>query len=327
MPRLEVSQNSMYRRDVPIRIEQDQHLKTVAVLLATHNGLQWISTQVESILSQVNVDLRLIISDDLSTDGTWDWLQKLANQDTRVTVLPQNQKFGSAAANFYRLLLDANLDECDFIAYSDQDDVWELDKLDRHIYIADQGKYEGVSSNVTAFWADGSSALLIKSQAQRKLDYLFESAGPGSTFLMTPWLVGELRRLLVNPASCARKVASHDWLTYAVCRAAERPWHIDEVSTVRYRQHPANELGANYGFKAGLSRLKKLKMGWYRTEIMKILSVCMTLSRDPAFIDLTRLLHEENLINRIRLLRYISRARRRAVDRIALMGAILVFLF
>ena len=317
----------MYRRDIPIRIEQDQHHKTVAVLLATHNGLQWISAQVESILNQINVDLRLIISDDLSTDGTWDWLQRLASQDNRVTVLPQNQKFGNAAANFYRLLLDADFAECDFIAYSDQDDVWELDKLDRHIYIADQGKYEGVSSNVTAFWSDGSSALIMKSQAQRTLDYLFESAGPGSTFLMTPWLVSELRRLLVNPASCARKVASHDWLTYAVCRAAKRPWHIDEVSTVRYRQHPANELGANYGFKAGLSRLKKLKMGWYRTEIMKILSVCMTLSRDPAFIGLTRLLHEESLINRIRLLRYISRARRRAVDRIALMGAILVFLF
>ena len=68
-------------------------------------------------------------------------------------------------------------------------------------------------------------------------------------------------------------------------------------------------------------------MGWYRTEIMKILSVCMTLSRDPAFIGLKQLLHEESLINRINLLRYVSGARRRLVDRIALMGAILVFLF
>ena len=316
----------MYRRDVTVRIEQDHH-RTVAVLLATHNGLQWISAQVESILNQVNVDLRLIISDDLSADGTWDWLQRLASQDTRVTVLPQNQKFGSAGANFYRLLLDADLDECDFIAYSDQDDVWELDKLDRHIYIAAQGKYEGVSSNVTAFWPDESSALIIKSQAQRTLDYLFESAGPGCTFLMTPWLVGELRRLLVNPDSCARKVAQHDWLTYAVCRAAERAWYIDEASTVRYRQHSANELGANHGFKPGWSRLKKIQMGWYRAEVLKILSVCMTLSPNPAFIDLARLLHEESLINRIKLLRYVNRSRRRLIDQIVLMGTIVLLLF
>lgn len=306
---------------------QVQSNRTVAVLLATFNGLRWLPEQVNSILEQTEVNILLFISDDLSTDGTWEWIQELAAQDNRVRLLPQTRKFGRAGANFYRLLLDADLDQCDFIAFSDQDDIWELDKLNRHIDIANRGKFDGVSSNVTVFWSDGSSAKIVKSQAHRELDYLFESAGPGCTFLMTPWLVGELRRLLVDPTSCASEVAQHDWLAYAVCRAAGRAWHIDDAPTVRYRQHSANELGANHGFGAKLSRLKKLWGGWYRAEVFKIVKVCMIVSRDSDFVRLSRLLSHAGLIQRIRLLQYVNKARRRFIDRVALSAAIMLFLF
>lgn len=301
---------------------------TVAVLLATFNGLRWLPAQVNSILGQAEVNVRLFISDDLSTDGTWKWLQELAAQDNRVTLLPQARKFGSAAANFYRLILDADITQCDFIAFSDQDDVWELDKLSRQIRIVSQGGFDGISSNVTAFWPSEASANIIKSQAQRELDYLFGSAGPGCTYLMTPWLVGELRKLLVDSTSCASDVAFHDWLAYAVCRAAGRLWHIDDAPTVRYRQHEANEFGANHGLRAKVARLKMLKDGWYRSEVLKILNVCMIVKPcDPEFTALLRLLRGEGVIKRFQLLLYVNRARRRPIDRIALAAAILLFLF
>lgn len=301
---------------------------TVAVLLATFNGLRWLPAQVDSILGQAAVNVRLFISDDLSTDGTWGWLQELAALDNRVTLLPQNRKFGSAAANFYRLILDADWTQCDFIAFSDQDDIWESDKLDRQIRILSQGGFDGISSDVIAFWPGEFSTNIIKSQAQRKLDYLFESAGPGCTYLATPWLVGELRELLLDPASCAGDVAFHDWLAYAVCRAGGRHWHIDDVPTVRYRQHEANEFGANHGLWAKLTRLKRLRDGWYRAEVLKILNVCMRVKPcDPEFTALSHLLRAEGAINRVRLLAYVNRARRNPVDRIALAAAIVLFLF
>lgn len=301
---------------------------TVAVLLATFNGLNWLSAQVNSLLEQAEVNVRLFISDDMSTDGTWKWLQELAAQDNRVTLLPQTRKFGSAAANFYRLILDADITQCDFIAFSDQDDVWELDKLSRQIRILGQGGFDGISSNVTAFWLSKPPANIIKSQAQRELDYLFGSAGPGCTYLMTPWLVGELRKLLIDPTSCASDVALHDWLAYAVCRAAGRLWHIDDVPTVRYRQHEANELGANHGLRAKVTRLKMLKGGWYRSEVLKILNVCMLIKPcDPEFAALLRILRGDGVIKRVQLLSYVNRARRRTIDRVALTAAILFFLF
>lgn len=300
---------------------------TVAVLLATFNGLRWLPEQVDSILRQAEVDVRLIISDDLSTDGTWDWLKELAGRDNRVLLLPHSRKFGSAAANFYRFITDADIDDCDFVAFSDQDDIWAPDKLIRHIGIANQTGADGVSSNVIAFWENGYSVEINKSQPQRKLDYLFGSPGPGCTFLISRWLVGELRRLLVDPASSAREAAFHDWLAYAVCRASGRTWYIDDISSVKYRQHHANEFGANFGAAARIARIKKLSDNWYRKEVIKILDVCMTLSNDPDYIDLSRLLRQKNPANQFKLLFYVNRARRRIADRIVLATAITLQIF
>jgi len=42
----------------------------VTVLLATCNGLPWIGEQVRSILEQEHVSVEIVVSDDMSTDGT-----------------------------------------------------------------------------------------------------------------------------------------------------------------------------------------------------------------------------------------------------------------
>ncbi|MBT9174197.1 MAG: UDP-Glc:alpha-D-GlcNAc-diphosphoundecaprenol beta-1,3-glucosyltransferase WfgD [Syntrophomonadaceae bacterium] len=302
--------------------------KTVAVLLATYNGLQWLPAQVDSILNQGDVNILLFISDDMSTDGTWAWLQDLAIKNSRVILLPRKDKLGRAGLNFFRLLLDADLSDADFIAYSDQDDIWELDKLSRHVNLAIAGGYDGVSSNVTAFWPDTSKAKIIKSQPQRSLDYLFESAGPGCTFLMTPWLAKELVRLLNDFSLQAKDIALHDWFTYAVCRASGRQWFIDSASTVRYRQHSANELGANKGLQAIVSRLRKISNGWYRSEVLKILNVCIAISNQTHFFLLRRALTDTRRIrSRVALLSYIPMARRKFFDRITLALAIVLGVF
>lgn len=315
--------------ELPVKnVSRAQNAKTVAVLLATFNGLRWLPEQVDSILKQAEVNIRLYISDDLSTDGTWDWLQSLAAKDSRVILLSQAGKFGRAAANFYRLILDADTSECDYVAFADQDDIWEIGKLSRQIRIARQGGFDGVSSNVVAFWPNGKSANIVKSQPQRELDFLFESAGPGCTYLMSPWLIAELRKILVNPVACARDVALHDWLAYAICRASGKHWHIDKVTSVRYRQHESNEFGANHGLSAKMTRLKNLQGGWYRSEILKILNVCMMIKpNDPVFANLYRSLGVSGCLNRMRLLQYINKARRRFIDRAALAVAIALAVF
>lgn len=299
----------------------------VVVLLASFNGLAWLPSQLISILNQEGVEVSLYISDDFSQDGSYRYLQQFASQHPRVHLLPQISKFGSAGKNFYRLIRDVDISGFDYVAFADQDDVWDLDKLIRHVNLLKKHGVEGVSSNVMAFWPNGRKKLINKSQPQRELDYLFESAGPGCTFLITPWLVGTLKRLLNSSSSIAYEVALHDWLTYAVCRASGRKWLIDSRPSLQYRQHSHNVLGANSGAKAKLARINKLADGWYRREILKVVNVCCKISDNQNLKQLGDCLIHKGFKSRFRLLSFISEARRSLLDRAFLALSILIGLF
>src|SRR4051812_47789606 len=110
-------------------------LPRVTVLMATWNGLAWLPEQVDSILSQHGVDVRLVALDDESTDGTREWLVGRAALDPRVKVLPSMGKSGGSAPNFYRLIQLAVPTLDGYLAFSDQDDVWHPGKLKKHVGI------------------------------------------------------------------------------------------------------------------------------------------------------------------------------------------------
>ena len=53
----------------------------VDILLATYNGERFLKEQIESILTQTYRNFRLLISDDCSTDRTWNILNYYAGLD------------------------------------------------------------------------------------------------------------------------------------------------------------------------------------------------------------------------------------------------------
>jgi rhamnosyltransferase len=301
-----------------------EHLPKVAVCLAAYNGVTHLSQQIESILSQINVDVTLYISVDKSTDGTEDLVDQYAKANSRIIRLSHGEILGSAASNFFRMLIGIDISKFDYVSFADQDDIWDTDKLIRHIEIAKNNNADGVSSNVMAFWPDGRKRLINKAQAQKSLDYLFESAGPGCSFLMTPWLIGKVREVLLEDTNPARNAALHDWLCYAVCRAYGHKWVMDSVPSVQYRQHQYNVLGANVGLKAKLARLVKLRQGWYRSEVSKVVEVCYRIKPTPEVLKIATLLKSKKLSARIQLLFYMQQARRSLADR-SLLGICILF--
>ena len=44
------------------------------MLMATHNGIQWVDEQLKSIRAQEVVEVSILASDDASTDGTFEYL-------------------------------------------------------------------------------------------------------------------------------------------------------------------------------------------------------------------------------------------------------------
>ena len=298
----------------------------VAVLMATYNGMNWLEEQVSSILNQSGVDVHLFVSDDSSVDCTYEFLNARADADSRIVILPKIDRLGSAGTNFYRLICDVDVSGFDYIAFADQDDIWSLDKLSRHIDLIQSSNAEAVSSNVLAFWPDGSQKLIDKSQPQQNYDFLFESAGPGCTFLMTPWLVNQVKQCLLSN-EVAKDVALHDWLAYAVCRSSGKKWVIDATPSIMYRQHAHNVLGANSGFRALFARVLKMKQGWYRAEVMNICQVCSSISTDKMFPFILDCLKNKRYFSTLRLLPFVKNFRRDPFERLALALMILFGLF
>lgn len=107
----------------------------ISVALCTYNGGKFIEKQLQSILSQTYGNLEVIIVDDQSTDNTVAILGKYQKADHRIKLYenPKNLGFNK---NFERAI---GLSTGEFIAISDQDDIWEKEKIAKlHKHIADR---------------------------------------------------------------------------------------------------------------------------------------------------------------------------------------------
>lgn len=239
-----------------------------AVLLASYNGADWIETQITSILASEGVAAHIFLSDDGSSDDTIAMAEKAAGD--RLTLLPFNPA-GSAGLNFVRLIKEAEWDGFDYIALADQDDIWEPRKLARAVAAIQDQNLSAYSSDIMAFWPDGRREYIRKSQPQRRWDHLFESAGPGNTFVFPARDASYLRDKLHSADPEKLRMADrHDWLFYAYFREGGRRWLIDTVSGLDYRQHSSNVVGAATGIRARLARFSLVNEGWYRSHILMV---------------------------------------------------------
>ena len=258
---------------------------SVAVLLAAYNGMEWIEEQVSSILSQKSISIEIFISVDLSNDKTHEWCQGLAGKNAHVKVLPYGEKFGGAAKNFFRLIRDVDFSCFDYVALSDQDDIWYSSKLHHAIRTIEQDSLDGYSSDVIAFWSNGREKLVKKSFPQKKFDYFFEAAGPGCTYVLKQQPTQKFKKFLIKNWENINCIESHDWLIYAFFRSRGMSWCIDSEPLMLYRQHESNQVGSNFGFLAYLKRIKMVKSGWYRSEVRKI-SKIISINDDAFNLDI-----------------------------------------
>ena len=308
-------------------------LPRVAVLLATYNGMPYLPEQVESILNQRGVRVRILVSDDGSTDDTLLWLQSRAATGAPIEMLPTAAPSGSSAANFRRLIRDAPVDPDELVAFADQDDRWHLDKLQRHSrLVADGGDI--VSSSVLAFRFDGSTHLVKKDWPQRQWDYLTEGPGPGCSFLLSPSSFSLVRNA-TEAIPEAEQTDFHDSMVYAIGRGAGLRWIIDRVPSLDYRQHDGNVMGANHGRRAAVSRLRMIRGRWHRRQAVLHARIAIAVSTDiadggvdsAALHRVLALMESTGIRARVHLAAHASQLRRRPRDRAILACLILGFIW
>lgn len=103
---------------------------TIAVILATYNGEKYLKQQIDSILNQTYQNIKIYIGDDDSNDSTIDIIKAYKSLYPDKIKYYQNATNMGFVKNFEKLLQIAKED---YIAFSDQDDIWLPCKLEEQI--------------------------------------------------------------------------------------------------------------------------------------------------------------------------------------------------
>lgn len=199
--------------------------------MATYNGGQYISQQIESILNQDFKEFNLIICDDQSTDETVEIIKNYMSKDSRISLYINEQNLGYNQ-NFMKLI---NLSTAPFFSIADQDDIWnpnQLNDLYEVIVKKDVDIVYGESSYIDQFNHEVSNRAYVRHIDVKAPYLLFEdNIIPGRNMLVN----ARLKKTLF-PVPALSRTFIYDW--YLAFKAVENHgiYYIDQTIN-QYRIH------------------------------------------------------------------------------------------
>ena len=240
----------------------------ISIALATYNGSKYLREQLDSILAQSMDDFEVVACDDCSTDETPQILQEYASRDSRFKVY-QNAKNLGFKKNFEHIL---SLCKGEFIAFCDQDDIWEPN----HLEIL----YKNIGDN----YCIGANSLIINengiSQNKTLLEYwpihvmpqngkeLFQHELYSNVIQGTASLI---RASLIKQAlPIPEDIKYHDYWFALVAGLNEKCKYIGDV-VLKYRRHSNNaseyQKFTIWNAIKDLYRFSKDRKGFYQDSI------------------------------------------------------------
>jgi glycosyltransferase involved in cell wall biosynthesis len=296
----------------------------VAILMCTKNGAAFLDEQLNSIADQTHTNWVLFVSDDGSTDETRKILKDFADSHKQKTVV-RNGPGKGVYANFLSLTTDPTID-ADYFAFSDQDDMWYKDKLQRaltwlvtipgDVPALYCGRTELVSNDGQSY---GLSPLFTRPIAFRNA--LIQSLGGGNTMVFNK----TAKRLLETVGGL--EVVLHDWWMYQLISAVGGAIRYDPQPALQYRQHPDNLIGSNLGWRARLVRFRMILSGrfsaWNAMNIAAFQQVPADLIKpqNRAVLQLFAKARTASLPKRLYYLKRSGVYRQRLLDNIGLLVA------
>lgn len=228
------------------------HPMKLVVLMSTYNGEHYLREQIDSILNQkLNIEIDLIVRDDGSADSTRKILKEYA--DSGKLKLIEGNNVG-AAKSFIYLLRDHP--GYDYYAFSDQDDVWNENKLQNGVDAIKDIKGPALyCSNGELVDAELNN---IGRNIHRALPtYTLESilclasCAQGCTSVFNKELA-----MIVQNNNIPEKFIMHDSMVTCLCALINGSIIYDEIPSLKYRIHGNNVIGL---VTANQSKLKVLK--------------------------------------------------------------------
>ena len=213
----------------------------VVVLMSTYNGERFIEGQLRSIIEQLPADGLLMVRDDGSNDFTVKRIE--AFRDPRIRLV-RGENMGFARS--FLTLLATTPSDAEMVMFSDQDDVWLRQKIERAwqhlkpltaqpaLYCSAQMLVDETLQplQVTPPWPRGPSFA----------SSLSENIVTGCTAAFN-----QAALTLLQSAGVPEGVRFHDWWLYQVLSAFGTVV-VDDQPTLLYRQHGANLIGHGAGW-------------------------------------------------------------------------------
>lgn len=279
---------------------------TVVVLLSSYNGERYIAEQLDSILAQENVDVRLICRDDGSSDSTVKILNRYATlHPDRINVFSGEGNLGFVGS--FGRLLELGLQlypEAGLMAFADQDDVWMPDKLavGAKAVMASAGNIPAGYCCRTLLVNERLEPLPQQPRSVHPSELTKERAticniATGCTMVFNR-RAAEI--YVQNPVAGNRL---HDYLMFMICTFMGHMTY-DDTPHIYYRQHGSNQIGKpDFG-----GRMRKRLEGHSREHRLEKMNrrfadaFAPMLSDDDMKIVLTVADYRSSLFKRLRLL-------------------------
>lgn len=230
------------------------NLPIVFIVLSTFNGERYLKEQLNSLFNQTYSNIKIIVRDDGSEDGTCKILERFLSEYSNIEVLFE-QNIG-VVGSFLRLL-DLVPTDAEYVALCDQDDVWSADKIERAISLIGEAEstipimYSGALEVVN----ENLNHIDVIRQVPRKTSLenaLVQNVATGCTVVINNTAL----RLITDKKVVAENILMHDWWLYQVISAFGIVLY-DDTPKIKYRQHGGNVVGSSSGIKLWSNRIKR----------------------------------------------------------------------
>jgi len=229
----------------------DEITDPITILLAIYNGGSFLVPQLESIGLQDHENWHLYIRDDCSHDNSLQIIENFSSKDDRVHLLKDEKGNLGARGNFAYLMEAHELSPFEYVAFSDQDDVWRHDKLS--VQLALMQNMENINPEMPILVHSDlevvDASLRVIHPSFMNYQDIFHEADALHVLLPQNFVTGCTilvnRKLLDIALPLPEEVLMHDWWL-ALCAAVFGHTGYINKPLVKYRQHGSNEVGAKH---------------------------------------------------------------------------------
>lgn len=233
------------------------HPPLVRVLLSTFNGERYLDEQLESLASQIDARIDLLVRDDGSSDTTLSILERWRDRLTIKIIKGENK---GAVASFLELVAETDL-TADYYAFCDQDDVWLPEKIATATARLSELGEESPGLYCSALRVTDSDLNPRYDSPPPRLPITFGNAlvqnvATGCSVVVNRAAISAARISRVD----TRSVIMHDWWMLLIASSLGSVV-FDPVPRVLYRQHGRNEVGHSRGLSFWRMRARRFMIG------------------------------------------------------------------